>query len=174
MSSSTSLTTRIIIWIIAITFAVSSLGISIAVIWQSFDKKNDIENAQADKKTLAGSKLEDFTPITKVDALQVVDLQPGTGREVKAGDTVTVDYTGAFANSGLIFESSLDAGQQLTSKLAEEDILKGWVQGVPGMKEGGKRRLVIPASLAYGEAGQGSIPPNTDLVFDITLHLIGE
>lgn len=174
MTSSTNLTTRIIIWIIAITFAVSSIGISIAVIWQSMENRNNVGTSQPDKQTLAGSKLAGFEPVEKVDELQSIDLKPGTGAEVKVGDVITADYTGAFANSGLIFQSSLDAGQPFTSPLSEDRILKGWVQGLAGMKEGGTRRLIIPAALAYGDQGRDTIPPNSNLVFDITLHKIGE
>lgn len=170
--SSTSLTNRIIIWVIAIIFAVSSLGLSAAVIWQSFEDRRNDENAQ-EEKTLAGSKLENFDPVEQVDELQIIDLEEGTGREVQLGDTITADYTGAFASSGVIFESSLDS-QPFTTQLEEGGLIKGWTDGIPGIKEGGTRRLIIPASLAYGETGQGSIPPNTNLVFDVTVHLIGE
>jgi FKBP-type peptidyl-prolyl cis-trans isomerase len=179
-SSSTSLTTRIIIWIIAITFMVSSLGISLAIIWQSMENRDDT-TSQTDQKTLAGSNLENFTPVKeKVEKLQTTDIKAGTGKEVKVGDTITADYTGAFVNTGIVFESSLDSGQPFTAPLklpTEQDpqgLIAGWVEGLAGMKEGGTRRLVIPAALAYGEQGSASIPPNSDLVFDITVHAIGQ
>lgn len=174
--SSTSMTTRIIIWIIAVTFALSSLGISIAVIWQSMENRDKDTASQEDKKTLAGSQLENFTPIEKVEKLEIIDIKPGEGREVKVGDTITADYTGAAAKSGIVFESSLDSGQAATFQLAEGQLIQGWVEGLAGMKEGGTRRLVIPAEKGYGPTGSqdGSIQPNTDLVFDITLHSIGK
>ncbi|MCA9330698.1 FKBP-type peptidyl-prolyl cis-trans isomerase, partial [Candidatus Saccharibacteria bacterium] len=92
----------------------------------------------------------------------------GTGEEVKAGAEVTVHYTGALTKDGTIFQSSKDTGQPISFSL--DGVIKGWTQGVPGMKVGGTRRLLIPSALAYGEAGSGSsIPPNSDLVFDIEL-----
>lgn len=97
----------------------------------------------------------------------------GTGTVVKAGDTVTVHYTGALAKDGTIFESSLDSGQTATFGL--DQVIQGWTQGLPGMKEGGVRRLLIPSALAYGSSGAGSsIPPNADLVFDVTLVKVGK
>lgn len=168
--SSTSLTNRIIIWIIALAFLISSLGLSGAVIWQAIQDRKKTESAQQEEK----KKLENFTPIAKVDQLQIIDTTPGTGREVKLGDTITVDYTGAFAANGEIFESSKDSGQPVTFQLAEGSLIKGWIEGVPGMKEGGTRRIIIPSDKAYGIAGSEGIPSNSDLVFDITLHHIGE
>ncbi|MEO7364417.1 MAG: FKBP-type peptidyl-prolyl cis-trans isomerase, partial [Candidatus Saccharimonadales bacterium] len=96
----------------------------------------------------------------------------GTGAEVKTGDSVTVDYTGAVAATGIIFQSSLDSGQPASFPLA--NVIKGWQEGVPGMKVGGTRRLLIPAALAYGPnpPGGSGIPANADLVFDITLRSI--
>jgi FKBP-type peptidyl-prolyl cis-trans isomerase len=116
--------------------------------------------------------MENFTPIAKIDSLQAIDLQPGTGTEVKAGDTVTVDYTGAVAATGKIFQSSLDTGQPVTFGL--DQVIEGWKEGMVGMKQDGKRRLLIPAAQAYGAnppSGSG-IPANADLVFDITLHTV--
>lgn len=122
---------------------------------------------------LGGTKLENFTPVSSIPSLQKQDITVGTGDEVKAGDTVTVDYTGAVAATGIIFQSSLDSGQPVSFGLNQ--VIKGWTEGVPGMKVGGVRRLLIPAAKAYGAnppAGAG-IPANADLVFDITLHKIG-
>src|SRR5205085_521848 len=95
---------------------------------------------------------------------------PGTGDTVKPNATVTVDYTGAVASTGVIFQSSKDSGQPVSFPLS--GVIKGWTQGIPGMKVGGTRRLLIPASLAYGATPpQGSgIPANADLVFDVTMH----
>lgn len=123
---------------------------------------------------LQGKQLEGFTPVTEVSELQKIDTVAGDGAEVKAGDTVTVDYTGAVAATGTIFQSSKDTGQPVTFSL--DGVIKGWTEGVPGMKVGGTRRLVIPAEMAYGAnppAGSG-IPANAPLVFDITLYAIGE
>lgn len=127
---------------------------------------------------LKGTKLADFTPIDKpADSLQKIDLNEGTGEVVKEGDTVTAHYTGAYAVNGEIFESSKDSGQPATFPLAQ--VIQGWQQGVPGMKVGGTRRLIIPGALAYGVAPENYAPGTSDrplgtLVFDIELVKIGQ
>lgn len=97
-------------------------------------------------------------------------LQEGTGdAQVKAGDSITVHYTGWLAN-GTKFDSSLDRGQPFTVTAGVGQVISGWDQGVLGMKVGEKRKLTIPANLAYGEAGLGEvIPPNSDLTFEVEL-----
>jgi len=115
-----------------------------------------------------GTKLIDFTPIAKVDALQIIDIIPGTGAEVPAGATITAHYTGALRKNGIIFQSSHDFGQPVTFGL--DQVIRGWTEGVPGMKVGGMRRLIIPSDMAYGSVrAAANIPPNSDLVFDIEL-----
>jgi FKBP-type peptidyl-prolyl cis-trans isomerase len=123
---------------------------------------------QKQENKLKGTQLANFTPVAKVDTLQKIDTTAGTGDEAKASSTVTVSYTGAIASTGIIFESSLDnGGQPVTFPLNQ--VIKGWQEGIPGMKTGGTRRLLIPSALAYGTQGSGAIPPNSDLVFDVTL-----
>jgi len=100
--------------------------------------------------------------------LVIEDLVVGTGATAAVGDTVTVHYVGTFT-SGTKFDSSYDAGQPFPFRIGAGQVIAGWDQGVPGMKVGGKRRLTIPASLAYGSQGRGAIPPNTTLVFEIDL-----
>lgn len=121
---------------------------------------------------LQGTKLASFTPVAQVSKLQEIDVKPGNGAVVQPGATVTVDYTGAIACSGIIFQSSLDSGKPVSFPLS--GVIPGWTQGIPGMKVGGTRRLLIPASLAYGASPpQGSgIPANADLVFDVTMHAV--
>ena len=115
-----------------------------------------------------GTKLVDFTPIAKVDALQIIDIIPGTGTEVPVGATITAHYTGALCKNGIIFQSSHDFGQPVTFGL--DQVIRGWTEGVPGMKVGGMRRLIIPSDMAYGSVrAAANIPPNSDLVFDIEL-----
>lgn len=172
---------RIIALIIAIAFFGTSFALSFLVIWQIYtDNKNGGDTSQSadsglpDADALAGTKLEGFTPVENVGELQKVDLQEGNGKEVKPGDTITVDYTGALAADGTIFESSLDSGQPATFPL--DGVIQGWSEGIPGMKEGGKRRLIIPADMAYGNSPpQGSsIPPGAALVFDVSVLAVGE
>lgn len=117
---------------------------------------------------LEGTKLANFTPVAKVTELQITDVTPGTGEEVQPGATITAHYTGALCKDGTIFQSSHDFGNPVTFGL--DQVITGWTKGVPGMKVGGIRRLVIPAAQAYGEHSPApNIPANSDLVFDIEL-----
>ena len=101
--------------------------------------------------------------------LEITDDVVGKGREAKTGDTVKVHYTGTLMN-GTKFDSSRDRGEPFEFTLGKGSVIKGWDQGVVGMKVGGKRKLVIPYDLAYGEAGSPpSIPPKAALKFDIEL-----
>lgn len=118
-----------------------------------------------------GTKLANFTPINKVESLQIVDSSLGTGDGVQPGATITAHYTGALCKNGIIFQSSHDFGKAITFGL--DQVIRGWTEGVPGMKVGGMRRLIIPSEMAYGSARAASnIPPNSDLVFDIELVAI--
>ena len=115
-----------------------------------------------------GTKLADFTPIEKVDKLQINDLAVGEGPAVEPGATIEAHYTGALCKNGIIFQSSHDFGRPITFGL--DQVIAGWTQGVPGMKVGGMRRLIIPADMAYGASSPApNIPANSDLVFDIEL-----
>ena len=170
--------------IIAILFLVTSLGFSFLVIWQTHqqdqknkaqtDAQNAVQQSQNKGAKLQGTQLTNFTPTKSIPTLQKLDTVAGTGTEVKAGDTVTVNYTGAVAATGTVFQSSLDTGQPVAFPLA--NVIKGWTDGIPGMKVGGTRRLLIPAAEAYGAnppTGSG-IPANADLVFDVQLIKIGQ
>lgn len=113
--------------------------------------------------------MEDFTPIADVPELQITDIKEGSGEVVAAGATITAHYTGAVAASGQVFQTSHDFGKPVSFGLHQ--VIKGWTDGVPGMKVGGTRRLLIPADQAYGDRppyGSG-IPANAALVFDIEL-----
>jgi FKBP-type peptidyl-prolyl cis-trans isomerase FkpA len=177
----------------AILFFVTSFSLTFLVLWtmhqqhqqQSQQAKAQTTTCAATKPsaknvnfkekgvTLQGTSLTDFTPCT-VDKLKTIDITTGTGPEAKPTDTVTVDYTGAVTLTGLIFQSSLDSGQPATFPLNQ--VIQGWTLGIPGMKVGGKRRLLIPAAQAYGANPPQSsgIPANADLVFDVTMINIGK
>ena len=117
---------------------------------------------------LEGTKLSGFEPIEKVTELQVIDVTEGTGETVPKGAKITAHYTGALCKDGTIFQSSHDFGDPVTFGLNQ--VIKGWTVGVPGMKVGGTRRLIIPSEMAYGSVrAAANIPPNSDLVFDIEL-----
>ena len=161
-------------------FIFTGVGLGVWAFWVNTHPPKDEQSSSSTNSTkkgsdvnkLAGTKLQNFTPIDHIDSLQKIDTTPGTGAEAKPDSTVTVDYTGAVAATGVIFQSSLDTGQTVSFVLNQ--VIKGWTEGVPGMKVGGTRRLLIPANLAYGAnppAGAG-IPANADLVFDITLHSV--
>ncbi|MBX4198104.1 FKBP-type peptidyl-prolyl cis-trans isomerase [Candidatus Parcubacteria bacterium] len=100
--------------------------------------------------------------------LQITDEKVGTGAEAKTGSTVSVHYTGTFAN-GQKFDSSRDAGKPFSFTLGAGNVIKGWDQGLIGMKVGGKRKLVIPPGLAYGPNDHGPIPGNSTLYFEVEL-----
>ena len=118
-----------------------------------------------------GTKLPNFTPREQVGELETVDVEVGDGEEVRPGATITAHYTGALVKNGIIFQSSFDFGKPVTFGL--DQVIAGWTQGVPGMKVGGTRRLIIPAALAYGaQSPAKNIPANSDLVFDIDLVAI--
>jgi FKBP-type peptidyl-prolyl cis-trans isomerase len=121
---------------------------------------------------LEGTKLQNFTPVDGVNELEIIDLTQGNGDEVPIGATITAHYTGALIKDGTIFQSSKDFGSPATFGL--DQVIAGWTKGVPGMKVGGVRRLIIPAEMAYGaQSPSPNIPANSDLVFDIELVSIG-
>ncbi|MEO7905265.1 MAG: FKBP-type peptidyl-prolyl cis-trans isomerase [Candidatus Saccharimonadales bacterium] len=118
-----------------------------------------------------GTKLANFDPVQHVSELQIIDTVEGDGNVVPENATITAHYTGALCADGTIFQSSHDFGNAITFGL--EQVIAGWTKGVPGMKVGGIRRLVIPSDMAYGSArAAANIPPNSDLVFDIELVAI--
>lgn len=163
---------RVSVFIIAMLFIITSAALTIAVLFQGSSNGNSNSNQQANNTSsskLAGTKLKGFTPVSTVPSLEITDLSKGSGVAVKPGQTVTVNYTGAVAATGVIFQSSLDTGQPATFPLSS--VIEGWQQGIPGMKVGGTRQLVIPANEAYGAnppPGSG-IPANAPLVFNVTL-----
>jgi FKBP-type peptidyl-prolyl cis-trans isomerase len=106
---------------------------------------------------------------TTPSGLKYWDLKKGSGAVAKKGDTVKVHYTG-WLTDGKKFDSSVDRGEPFAFKLGAGMVIKGWDEGVAGMKVGGKRQLRIPPDLGYGADGAGAaIPPNATLVFDVEL-----
>lgn len=124
-----------------------------------FNNASDISNEEV---------VNNNQPKVMSDTLQINDAVVGTGAEAKNGNTVTVNYRGALTN-GKQFDSSYDRGEPFTFKLGAGMVIQGWEQGIAGMKVGGKRQLLIPASLAYGEQAVGPIPANSTLIFEVEL-----
>ena len=107
--------------------------------------------------------------VTTSSGLQYIDLAVGTGAIAESGQTVMVHYTGWLEN-GKKFDSSVDRGQAFSFPLGAGRVIKGWDEGVQGMKVGGKRKLIIPSNLGYGPRGAGGvIPPNATLIFEVEL-----
>lgn len=107
--------------------------------------------------------------VTTSSGLKYVDQVIGTGEVAVAGKTANVHYTGWLEN-GKKFDSSVDRGQPFSFPLGAGRVIKGWDEGVQGMKVGGKRKLTIPSDLGYGSRGAGGvIPPNATLIFDVEL-----
>jgi peptidylprolyl isomerase len=107
--------------------------------------------------------------VTTASGLKYQDIAVGSGKEAQPQNQVTVNYTGWLEN-GTKFDSSFDHGQPFTFTLGAGNVIPGWDEGVQGMKEGGKRRLIIPPDLGYGSTGSPpTIPPNSTLIFDVDL-----
>ncbi len=104
------------------------------------------------------------------NGLKIQDLKVGTGSEAKAGDTISVNYVGSLEN-GTVFDASANHGGPATFQIGVGQLIKGWDIGIPGMKIGGKRKLTVPPSLGYGSqnVGNGLIPPNSTLIFEVEL-----
>ncbi|MDB5244396.1 MAG: FKBP-type peptidyl-prolyl cis-trans isomerase [Parcubacteria group bacterium] len=129
--------------------------------------------AVTDSQSLATTTADQTTtmpPQPPLTQLEMKDEVVGTGATAVAGDTVTVQYIGTLTN-GTVFDASAKHGTEgFTFRLGAGEVIKGWDQGVAGMKEGGKRLLAIPAALAYGaQAVGGAIPANSDLIFEVEL-----
>jgi len=119
-----------------------------------------------------GLPIMDEEVIQTATGLEYVDIVEGTGSRPKPGETVSVHYTG-WLKSGQKFDSSVDRGEPFEFPVGKGRVIKGWDEGVVAMKVGGKRRLIIPAHLGYGERGAGGvIPPGATLIFEVELLAI--
>jgi FKBP-type peptidyl-prolyl cis-trans isomerase len=111
------------------------------------------------------------TPVTLADGLQYIDVQKGCGPAAKSDSNVSLEYTGWLKSNGKKFDSSYDRkGSPLTFALGQNKVIKGFEEGLLGMQRGGMRRIIIPAALAYGAAGNPpTIPPNSVIIFDVQM-----
>jgi len=114
------------------------------------------------------SSIQDLTNSQNVTELVINDLVVGTGRTAREGDTLLVHYAGILTD-GTQFDSSVARGEPFQFMLGRGEVISGWDQGLVGMREGGRRILVIPPSLAYGAGGTGTIPGDAVLIFEVVL-----
>ena len=131
---------------------------------------NETESIKIDSEDLQAQVLmvEDNEMEQEIKKVNIEVLQEGMGEESKAGDTLSVHYTGTFEN-GEKFDSSVDRGDPFEFTLGQGAVIQGWEQGMLGMKQGEKRKLFIPYELGYGEAGYGPIPEKSNLIFEVEL-----
>lgn len=127
-----------------------------------------VMNRPANAPSKSGSTSKQSTTQGGTVELKSTDEIVGTGAEAQAGQTVTVNYTGTLTD-GTKFDSSYDRSQPFSFQLGGGQVIKGWDQGVVGMKVGGKRKLTIPPDLGYGAQAVSTIPANSTLVFEIEL-----
>jgi FKBP-type peptidyl-prolyl cis-trans isomerase FkpA len=150
--------------------ALVSVGIVIIVIailviaFKSVKVENNDDQAPSPIAS-AKTQMNNSTPSAE---LQIEDIKVGTGAEAVAGKKVTVNYVGTLTD-GTKFDSSYDKSKPFSFNLGAGEVIKGWDQGVAGMKVGGKRKLTIPPALGYGSVTNGPIPANSTLIFEVEL-----
>lgn len=130
-------------------------------------KTEEPAQTETTQTTSAAPETTAQTAATEVK-VEMVDSVVGKGTEAVSGKSVTVHYTGTL-KGGTKFDSSVDRKEPFTFALGAGQVIKGWEQGIVGMKVGGKRKLTIPAELAYGANAVGAIPANSTLIFDVEL-----
>ncbi|MBU6214468.1 FKBP-type peptidyl-prolyl cis-trans isomerase [Patescibacteria group bacterium] len=169
------------------TGIVTALALTVIVVFFAFPGLSPFNQPQTQSQTAAADQAQDLstnpqaqpaattsvtmpTDTPKITQLMMKDEVVGTGSAAAAGDTVTVNYVGALTN-GTVFDASAKHGSDgFTFTLGAGQVIKGWDQGIVGMKVGGKRMLAIPSALAYGSQAVGNvIPANSDLIFEVEL-----
>lgn len=152
--------------------AIALMGVSLFLCGASCSAENKnsepAQKQEVQEETIE-SKIEkgELKVVETKTGLKYVDIKEGTGNAPRKGDIVVVHYTGTFED-GRKFDSSVDRGTPFEFRLGMGQVIKGWDEGVATMKEGGKRRLIVPGNLAYGKRGvPGVIPSNATLIFDV-------
>lgn len=161
---------------LAILFIITTVGFSGVFIWQMTQDTKNVKTVtaqnqkQQDQTNQPKGYMEDFEPLgdKRVTELSTTDKVVGDGAEAVETSTVKVTYTGALAKDGSIFDSTDTRGGEPT-EFSLEQVIPGFKQGIAGMKVGGERRILIPAELGYGKESGGTIPADSDLVFDVKL-----
>ncbi|MCA9327336.1 FKBP-type peptidyl-prolyl cis-trans isomerase [Candidatus Saccharibacteria bacterium] len=161
----------------AVLFLVTASALTIAVIVDMVRQGNTPTDttdttattcqAGTNEETLPAPEV--YKPSGEVTELQTTDLTEGTGAAAKNGDCLVMKYYGTLASDGTMFDENFTKPDAFAFTLGSGQVIKGWDQGLVGMKEGGERRLVIPPAYGYGDQAQGSIPANSTLVFDVKL-----
>ncbi len=171
----------------ALLFLLSASALTIAVVYDSITNKNDPATPDTSQQDQTNATCNIQQPVAAaaekvpaefqaknddVQELKIEDLTVGTGAAAKNGDCLHVKYYGTLAKDGTKFDENYTQTTALQLTLGAKQVIAGWEQGLVGLKVGGVRRLVIPADLAYGDAGQGSIPGKATLVFLVKLVAI--
>ncbi len=171
--STTRLRDRIFAGFGAVLFLVTASAFTIAVVVDMMKPKPVVCDIQTPVPSKAVPAPEIYKPEGAVSQLQKTDISVGKGDTVHDGDCLVMKYQGNLASDGSIFDENYSKTQSLQFKLGAGQVIKGWDEGLKGMKVGGIRRVVIPFSMGYGEAGSPpSIPAKSDLVFMVKLEQI--
>jgi peptidylprolyl isomerase len=147
--------------------AVAAVSLSAAACGSDADDTTPVDTAEA---VLALVEDAGFDPTAAPPTeLTVIDVRVGDGAEATAGDRLNMQYSGVSWSNGQLFDSSWQRGMPFTFQLGQEQVITGWDDGVPGMREGGQRLLILPPEFAYGAIGSGPIGPNETLIFVVDL-----
>jgi FKBP-type peptidyl-prolyl cis-trans isomerase len=146
-----------------------ALALIVVVVLVVLDMKGNAPAQPAQTASTSASSSSKSSSDSSIPGLKITDEKVGTGSGATAGQTLMVSYTGTLTN-GTVFDSTAkNGGQPFSFKLGAGQVIKGWDEGLVGMKVGGTRKLVIDPSLGYGNQAAGSIPPNSTLIFEVEL-----
>jgi len=162
-------------WLLLVAlFVLTGLGVGVYAFWQNTHQSNSSQAAPAsctfDVSVPASTypAPDPYKPTADITQLSTTDITTGSGKAAAAGDCLVVKYYGTLTN-GTMFDENYSKSTALQFQLGQGQVIPGWDNGLVGMKVGGTRRLLIPAGMAYGNQAQGSIPANSNLVFEVKL-----